>query len=212
MTVVGQIYLTVFTFILTMATFQARRKLESKLTCVSLVSLRIAFPLIAYLPLSLSYALLSLPFHAPFGTKYTYGAGFFVYLAYIYMDMCALGLACEAAMSILKPQFMTFFLVSWLIVNISTPVEPHEMQSWWYKYGYAMPFYNHATAVRTILFSTKNVLGRNAGVLAAWMGLSVITITALTWMRRRNTIKQERRRVETYGLEKTEVIWSSEHV
>ena len=161
-----------------MATFQARRKFESKLTYMSLVSLRIAFPLIAYLPLSLSYALLSLPFHAPFGSKwvvlpslmrfpnwshffrYTYGAGFFVYLAYIYMDMCALGLACEAAMSILKPQFMTFFLVSWvrifipiiiscmrltlhyqqLIINISTPVEPHEMQSWWYKYGYGMPF------------------------------------------------------------------------
>ncbi|KAF8606252.1 hypothetical protein BDV93DRAFT_364182 [Ceratobasidium sp. AG-I] len=212
MTVVGQIYLTVFTFILTMATFQARRKFESKLTYTSLVSLRIAFPLVAYLPLSLSYALLSLPFHAPFGSKYTYGAGFFVYLAYIYMDMCALGLACEAAMSILKPQFMTFFLVSWLIVNISTPIEPHEMQSWWYKYGYGMPFYNHATAVRTILFSTKNVLGRNAGVLVAWMGLSIITISALTWTRRRSIVRKERRRTETYGLEKTEVIWSSEHV
>lgn len=88
----------------------------------------------------------------------------------------------------------------------------HIFFSFYNQLNYFRPCSNHATAVRTILFNTKNVLGRNAGVLAAWMGLSIITIAALTWMKRRRIVKRERRQAETYGLQKAEVIWSSEHV
>ncbi|KAJ1300800.1 hypothetical protein OPQ81_002440 [Rhizoctonia solani] len=104
------------------------------------------------------------------------------------MDMLALGLVIEAAVTILQPRFMAYFLVPWLIVNVATPVEPHEMQVWWYKYGYAMPFFNHGEAVNTILFNTKNVLGRNSGVLIAWASLSIVTIAGLTWYGRREQV------------------------
>ncbi|CAE6473964.1 unnamed protein product [Rhizoctonia solani] len=168
----------------TMASFPFRASLEPYLTNRSAILLRILFPIIAYIPLSLSFAMISLPFHAPFDAKYTYGGGFFLYFSYVYMDMLALGLAIEAAVTIIQPRFMAYFLVSWLIINVSTPVEPHEMQVWWYKYGYGVPFFNHSEAVNTILFNTKNVLGRNAGVLIAWAVLSMTTTAGLTWYKR----------------------------
>jgi hypothetical protein len=49
--------------------------------------------------------------------RYTYGGGFFLYFAYVYMDMLALGLAIEAAMSVLQPRFMAYFLVPWVGAN-----------------------------------------------------------------------------------------------
>ncbi|KAF8687626.1 hypothetical protein RHS03_09907, partial [Rhizoctonia solani] len=188
MTVVGQIYICVFCFILTLASFPLRASLEIHLTNRAAILLRVLFPAIAYIPLSLSFAMLSLPFHAPFDSKYTYAGGFFIYFVYVYMDMLALGLAIEVVVGILQPQYMAYFLVSWLIVNVSTPVEPHEMQVWWYKYGYGMPFFNHREAVNAILFNTKNVLGRNAGVLITWAALSIFTTTGLIWYTRRKQV------------------------
>jgi Protein of unknown function (DUF3533) len=37
-----------------------------------------------------------------------------------------------------------------------------------YKYGLGFPVANMSQAVRTIIFDTKNHLGRNFGVLLAW--------------------------------------------
>ncbi|CAE6375968.1 unnamed protein product [Rhizoctonia solani] len=213
MTIIGQIYLTLFAFILTMMSHRARQRLEAQLTYRSLVALRIGLPLVAYIPISMSYAMLGLFFRAPFDAKFHSGGGFFIYVAYTYMDICALGLACEAAMSILRPDHMTLFLVSWLVVNISTPIEPPEMQARWYRYAYGMPFYNHASAVRTILFDTKNLLGRNAGVLFAWIGLSMVTISLLVWIKRKLTAKADQLRGLAYDVDRPqEVIWSADHV
>ncbi|KAL5631948.1 hypothetical protein ACGC1H_000092 [Rhizoctonia solani] len=157
--------------------------------------------------------MLGLFFRAPFDAKLHSGGGFFIYVAYTYMDICALGLACEAAMSILRPDHMTLFLVSWLVVNISTPIEPPEMQVRWYRYAYGMPFYNHAVAVRTILFDTKNLLGRNAGVLFAWIGLSMVAISFFVWLRHKVTTKNDQLRGLAYDVDRPqEVIWSVEHV
>jgi hypothetical protein len=51
---------------------------------------------------------------------------------------------------------------------------------------------NHAEAVNTILFNTKNVLGRNAGVLIAWAALSTFTTVGLTWYGRREKVAKYR--------------------
>jgi hypothetical protein len=51
---------------------------------------------------------------------------------------------------------------------------------------------NHAQAVNTILFNTKNVLGRNAGVLIAWVVLSVFTTAGLTWLGRHEKVEKYR--------------------
>ena len=52
-----------------MANATARASIQPYLTLFSYLKLRILYPLVAYLPLSLSYAMISLPFRLPFGAK-----------------------------------------------------------------------------------------------------------------------------------------------
>jgi hypothetical protein len=105
----------------------------------SYLYLRLLVPLGLYLPLSLAFAMVSLPFHAPFGAKYTYAGGFFLYFVYTYMGMAALGLATEAMVTILTPRFMAFFLIPLIICNVSVATLPFDLQPWFYKYGYGFP-------------------------------------------------------------------------
>ncbi|KAG8735473.1 hypothetical protein FRC10_010470 [Ceratobasidium sp. 414] len=138
-TFVGQIYLCIFAFIMTMTNDAARGVLGPFLKLRSYLWLRILVPLGIYLPLSLAFTMVSLPFHAPFGAKYSYGGGFFLYFAYTYMGMAALGLATEAMITILTPRFMAFFLIPLIIVNMSVATLPFDLQPWFYQYGHAFP-------------------------------------------------------------------------
>lgn len=110
-TLVGQIYLCIFAFILVMAHSAARTLVEPYLSFAHYLALRIIVPLTLYLPLSFFYALVSLPFKLPFSAKYSYGGGFFLFWLFIYMGMCSLGLALEAMVTLLSPKFVPFFLV-----------------------------------------------------------------------------------------------------
>ncbi|KAB5590542.1 Nitrosoguanidine resistance protein SNG1 [Ceratobasidium theobromae] len=189
LTLVGQIYLCIFAFIITMSNDAARGIIGPFLRLRSYLWLRILVPMGLYIPLSLFFAMVSLPFHAPFGAKYTYAGGFFIYFLYTYMGMAALGLATEAMVTILTPRFMAFFLLPLIIVNVSVTIMPFDLQPWFYKYGYGFPIFNNSQAVRTILFATKNHLGRNAGIMIAWIALSCVTIPLFTILMRRKDVK-----------------------
>ncbi|CAE6496300.1 unnamed protein product [Rhizoctonia solani] len=196
LTLVGQIYLCIFAFILTMSNDAARGILGPFLRLRSYLILRLAVPLVLYLPLSLSFAMVSLPFHAPFGAKYTYAGGFFLYFAYTYMGMAALGLATEAMVTILTPRFMAFFLLPLIISNVSVTTMPFDLQPWFYQYGHAFPVFNNSQAVRTILFATKNHLGLNAGVIIGWIVLSCVTIPLFTILMRRRDMREHEQQVQ----------------
>ncbi|QRV84200.1 nitrosoguanidine resistance protein SNG1 [Ceratobasidium sp. AG-Ba] len=116
--------------------------------------------------------MVSLPFHAPFGTKYTYAGGFFLYFTYTYMGMSGLGLATEAVITILEPRFMAFFLIPLIIVNVSVTTMPFDLMAGFYQFSHAFPVFNSSQAVRTILFNAKNHLGLNAAVILGWVSLS----------------------------------------
>ncbi|CEL62334.1 Nitrosoguanidine resistance protein SNG1 OS=Saccharomyces cerevisiae (strain ATCC 204508 / S288c) GN=SNG1 PE=1 SV=1 [Rhizoctonia solani AG-1 IB] len=206
LTLVGQIYLVIFGFIMTMTNDAARGIFGPFLRLRSYLILRILVPLGLYFPLSLAFAMVSLPFHAPFGTRYTYAGGFFLYFLYTFMGMTALGLATEAMVTILTPRFMAFFLIPLIISNVSVAVLPFELQPWFYKYGYGFPIFNNTQSVRTILFDTKNHLGLNAGVLMSWIVLSLITIPLFTViMRRRDERAHQQEMAEKQGTEKPNV-------
>ncbi|KAG8712219.1 hypothetical protein FRC08_014877 [Ceratobasidium sp. 394] len=196
LTLVGQIYLCIFAFIMTMTNDAARGILGPFLKLRSYLWLRILVPLGVYLPLSLAFAMVSLPFHAPFGAKYSYGGGFFLYFAYTYMGMSALGLATEAMVTILTPKFMAFFLIPLIIVNVSVATLPFDLQPWFYQYGHAFPIFNNTQAVRTILFNTKNHLGLNAGVILGWCALSCVTIPLFTILMRRRDMRAHQKAME----------------
>lgn len=63
--------------------------------------------------------MVTLPFKAHFGAHYTYAGGFFLWAFTVWLGMCALGLALEFAITILGPKFMAFFLVAFIIANVS---------------------------------------------------------------------------------------------
>ncbi|CAE6452389.1 unnamed protein product [Rhizoctonia solani] len=205
LTLVGQIYLCIFAFILTMSNDAARGILGPFLRLRSYLILRLAVPLALYIPLSLSFAMISLPFHAPFGAKYTYAGGFFLYFAYTYMGMTALGLATEAMVTLLTPRFMAFFLLPLIIVNVSVTTMPFDLQPWFYQYGHAFPVFNNSQAVRTILFATKNHLGLNAGVIIGWIALSCITIPLFTMLIRRRDMREHEKQVREKSNNEKEV-------
>lgn len=99
-----------------MAHSTARARIEKHLTLPSYLLLRILTPLIVYVPLSLSYALLNLAFRLPFGTHFSFGDGFLAFFGFVYLGMTSLGLALEAMVTLLQPRFVPLFLV--LLVSI----------------------------------------------------------------------------------------------
>ncbi|KDQ16744.1 hypothetical protein BOTBODRAFT_144484 [Botryobasidium botryosum FD-172 SS1] len=180
-TVVGQIFLIIFAFIVTMANFGLRAQIAPYLTMRSYLLLRCVVPIIAYIPVSFSYTMIDLPFHIPFASKYSYAGGYFVLWIYMWMGMTSLGLATEAMITVLGLHFMPFFLLPLIISNVSVAMVPIDLQPWIYRYGYGFPIYNLGTTIRTIIFNTHSQMGRNAGVVLAWIVLSCFTITTLTY-------------------------------
>lgn len=104
-----------------MTNFPARQMIAKYLTLRSYLTMRVVVPLVLYIPLSFSFAMISLPFHLPFGAKYTYGGGFFLFWVFVWMGMAALGLATEAMITFLGPRFMAFFLIP-LVSFFNSPV------------------------------------------------------------------------------------------
>jgi len=105
--------------------------------------------------------------------------------------MLALGLATEAALTILTPRFVAFFLIPFIVSSVSTCVISDELQPSFYKYGRGFPVSNMSQAVRTIIFDTKNHLGLNFGVLLAWAALSLITVPLFSFLVRRKEMREE---------------------
>jgi flavin-dependent dehydrogenase len=65
------------------------------------------------------FAMINLPFKIHFDAHYTYAGGFFLWAFTLYLGMAAVGLATEFAITILPQKFVSFFLVPWIIVNVS---------------------------------------------------------------------------------------------
>ncbi|KAF8310600.1 hypothetical protein DL93DRAFT_2084400 [Clavulina sp. PMI_390] len=200
---VGSIYVIIFGFVITMASFAVRAPIEPFLKTPQLLLMRIAAPLLIYIPLSFAFAMLSLPYKVPFGAHpgFGYAGGFFVYWVFLYLTMGSLGLATEFAIQILGPRFMTFFLLPLIISNVSVASVPIDLEPWFYKYGYGFPVYNMSIATRTILFNTKNHMARNAGVLLGWIALNILTITCITLWQRRKHRRSVAREAAVGGLE-----------
>ncbi|KAK0485965.1 hypothetical protein IW261DRAFT_1453011 [Armillaria novae-zelandiae] len=187
---VGLIYLLILSFYIVNSGSLARQVsgLERMLTFRSLIQLRLLTPLLLYLVISCFYALLSLAFRLPFERKFG-RSGFIVYWMLSFCGMSAVGLALEALMPLFTAKFIQLFLMLWIISNISTCLLPLDILPGLYAYGHAAPFYNISRAVRTIVFSTRNEVGKNFGVLVAWIVVSCLTMPLIQWYRRREQVQ-----------------------
>ncbi|KAF9043608.1 hypothetical protein BDZ89DRAFT_943616 [Hymenopellis radicata] len=192
MTGVGLIFLTIVTFFFAMIGNGARvaSGFQNTLTTRSLITLRIVSIAVAYFVLSLFYSLLNRAFQVDFSRKFGH-SGFLVFWMLSYVGMLAIGLALEAMFTILTIRFIPFFLITWIIVNVSVCLMPIEVLPRIYHYGYGSPFYHISTAVRTILFGTKNEIGFHFGILIIWVGISLVTLPLFQWLQRRPTASRK---------------------
>ncbi|KAI1787220.1 hypothetical protein LXA43DRAFT_719015 [Ganoderma leucocontextum] len=181
-TLVGNIFLCIFSFMITMANSTARAVVSPHMNFLPYIGLRIAVPLLVYFPLSMCFALVNVAFKLPLGTKFGEGVGFILSFVYLYLGMAALGLSLEAMITIFTPRFVPFFLFILILYNISPVVLPNELQNPLYSYGTGFPIWNLSQALRTIMFNTESHLGRNAAVIIAWIIMSCATLTVFTWL------------------------------
>ncbi|KAJ7291793.1 hypothetical protein C8J57DRAFT_1458501 [Mycena rebaudengoi] len=190
-TFVGLIYLLILSFFIVLISSGARQAsgLEQRLTLGSLIRLRISSSFLAYFIISLVYTLLSRAFQLPFDRRFG-SAGFVIFWVLNWLGMLATGLAIESMLTLLTIRFVPFFLLLWIVSNISVSIFPIQVLPHIYRYGYAFPFYNISRAVRTIVFSTKNDVGTNFGILIGWVVLSCLTMSLFQWFVRRREVKQ----------------------
>ncbi|PCH39530.1 hypothetical protein WOLCODRAFT_159125 [Wolfiporia cocos MD-104 SS10] len=177
LTEVGLIIICILSFFLTIANSSLCPLLSPHLSIGSYVALRVFAPLLAYIPLSLAFAMVLLPFHVPLSTKYTEAQGFFLFWIIVYVFMGAVGLATEFAIGVLTIRYAPFFLITLIITNVSTTEYPVILQPGIFHYGKGFLF-----AFRMITFNTKSHLHVNIPVLVAWLLLSVITVSISTYL------------------------------
>ncbi|THV04749.1 hypothetical protein K435DRAFT_714295 [Dendrothele bispora CBS 962.96] len=190
-TFVGLIYLLILSFFIVNVSLSARQTsgLEQHLTTGSLIRLRLASSFVAYFFIALFYSLLSKAFQVDFSRKFGPG-GFVLFWMLNWIGMLAVGLALESMITLLTIKGVPFFMILWIIANVSVCFLPIDVLPRIFHYGYAMPFYNVSRAIRTILFSTKNTVGLNFGILLAWVAVSVMTLILFQWFMRRKHITE----------------------
>ncbi|KAK9474443.1 uncharacterized protein V1510DRAFT_412241 [Dipodascopsis tothii] len=129
---------------------------------------------VAYFLLSLFYSLLSLAFQVDFTAVYG-KAGFVIYWLCNFLGMAAVGGACEnMAMVIvpLCPPLIGYWLIFWVVSNVSATFTSIPLMPSVFKYGYAFPLHNLSQIAKTVLFNTKNTIGLNLGVIIAWIAVN----------------------------------------
>lgn len=192
---VGLIYLVILSFNIVMANFTFRQGISRRLKLSSHIGMRILIPVAIYFWLSLMFTLLQAAFQLDFnGWGRGYGAGFMVFWMVSWSAMCALGLTLEALISLIGPQFIAFGLVLIIITNVSGALIPVELTPGFYKYSYAMVFYN-TKAVFLLIFTNagKHIdILKHVGILWAWVAVMLLTFPIWIWRERRNQLKQMR--------------------
>ncbi|PBK67929.1 hypothetical protein ARMSODRAFT_1043985 [Armillaria solidipes] len=186
-TFIGLIYLLILSFFIVMLSAREVSSLQNKLTTGSLIQVQLISVFIAYFMISLFYSLLSRAFQVDFSCKFG-STGFVIFWMVNFVGMLSVGLALEAMIILLTIQFMPFFMILWIISNVSVCFMPLAILPNVYRYGYTMPFYNVSGAVQTILFGTKNELGLHFGILIAWAVILMIMLPTFQWFMWRKSI------------------------
>ena len=119
---------------------------------------------------------------------------FFAYWAYAWLCMYVFGLLVTALFRNFGGATGGLMHLVFLILNLvsSGSITPVELMPPFFRVAYALPFYNAVAGTRTILFGSYDNLGRNVGVMFAW----VVFIYATAG----NAVARERRKLRAAGL------------
>lgn len=173
---VGMIYLIIITFFNFNFFSSVHQIIAPHLKISHFIIYRIVSAQFSYFILSLPMSLVSLAFQIDFTV--TYGrAGFFIFWMTNYLTMSAVGGANENMAMLIFPVFpplLGFWLLSWVVMNISTAFFTFVTMSNFYRFGYFFPLHNSYNIMSVILTNSyKGNLGRNYGILVAWVVVNI---------------------------------------
>ncbi|KAK6464656.1 hypothetical protein DFJ63DRAFT_311952 [Scheffersomyces coipomensis] len=169
---VGLIYMIIVTFFQFNFFVDVHKEVaQAGLKKTHFMAYRILASIISFFVISLVYSLVTLAMQVDF-TKAFGRAGFMVYWMVSFLTMWAVGTANEIAgmlLIIYYPPLLGFWMLFWVIINISPTFTPLALSPKFFRYGYALPIHNSYEATKVIFFDTwRGQLGRNIGILVIW--------------------------------------------
>lgn len=105
---------------------------NNKVTLPTLVLWRLGVTAFCYFWISLAFTTIMVAFQIPITQGYGH-AGFVVLWALNFIGQTALGWAMENMVTILTPQFFPYFLICWIILNLSSSFTPLELTHQFYQ-------------------------------------------------------------------------------
>ncbi|KAI9722020.1 MAG: hypothetical protein M1812_001980 [Candelaria pacifica] len=162
--------------------------------------------IVAYFLLSLSYSMISLAFQIPFNNApkphtevannpnaYDNGS-FVVFWMLNYVGMIALGLACENVAMVIGQPWTAFWLIFWVITNVSTSFYDIDLAPKFYFWGYAWPLHNIVEASRTIIFNLHSRIGLNFGILFIWAAINTALFPPACYFFRWKNMREQKKK------------------
>lgn len=192
---IGLIYLCIFTFFQFVFSVPIHQYIALKIKGMRYVLYRIAAAQTAYVVLSLSYVLLNTAFQISF-TRAFGNLGFLVIWAFAFLTMSSVGCLIELLVLvciILKPAMIGFTLLFVAVINLAPTISPIVLCPNFYRYGWAMPVRNSYELMQVAMFNSwKGNMGRNIGVLVAWIVVTNCLMPfVMKWMSRQMTKKAQ---------------------
>lgn len=186
----GLVYCLVLSFYQFSFSAAIHTRLVKQLKSKDFIAFRLLSSQVTFLLFSFIYCLMTLLFQIPVTTTFGH-SGFLVLWATIFLYFGALGGINENVAIMIAARdrtYIGFWIVFFIISNVSTTFYPLLLCPKFYRYGYALPMKNAHEIMNVIFFDTyKGVMGRSYGVLIAWI---VICNIALPY-----TLKSARKRL-----------------
>lgn len=175
---VGLIYIIIITFFQFMWFIKLNQLVGMATSGKDYIIFRMVISQITYLFLSLAFACLNAAFHIPLNNAWSGGFGVLWMIAFL--SMSAVGGANEnialLTFSTFPPLF-GFWLLFFVMLNISATFSPIELCPGFYKFTFAMPIKNAYELMKVLIFDTSRAhIGREFGILVAWIGLNNILL------------------------------------
>ncbi|WPK24160.1 hypothetical protein PUMCH_001422 [Australozyma saopauloensis] len=179
----GLVYAQLFSFHQFNFAADLHALLINELRFVDLLLYRFAFSQLNFLMLSLVYSLLTLAFKVSVTEAYGRG-GFMVLWMTMYLFFSATGGSMEVLGTFVRYTGKIYLIapamIFLIVVNISPTFAAIELSPGVYRYGKGLPMYNTYEALKVVFFNTwRGNLGRNYGVLAAWIVFNTLLFTFL---------------------------------
>ncbi|GAV26932.1 hypothetical protein PMKS-000393 [Pichia membranifaciens] len=193
---VGLIYIIIITFFEVMWMAQLYGTVAKSAITIHYIMFRVVLSQLNYLLISLAFTCLNAAFQIKMDNSWKGGFGVFWMVSYL--TMAAVGGANQNIGLILfaiHPPLMGFWMLFFVMINISATFAPIPLCPEFYRFTYAMPIKNAYELLKVTLFDTsRKNLGRYFGILVAWIVLNNLLLPVcmafFSWNMKRKIMKE----------------------